>query len=93
MARISLSESAGLYMQMATGLSATSLSEGVPTAQSKRERAMEFARQIPRPSLRQQHIDDDYADSRHEAQQQTPLEHFEQQYLIDQRRLASIFHT
>ena len=80
-------------VQMATGRSATSLLQDVPPAQSKRERALDFARQIPRPSVQQQHIDDSYAMDKPEESQQTQLQHLEQQYLADQQRLASILQS
>ena len=79
-------------VKMAVGPAAdTSMPQPLTAFQSKRDRALEFARSIPRPLVQQHAAVVHFADSRADEQSQNTLHHLEQQYLSDQQRVAAAF--
>lgn len=77
-------------MQMATESQAAYSKHESPGAQSKRERALDFARHISKPAVRRQ-LQEDRLCEPHQLQQQTQLQQLEQQYMANQQQVAAMF--
>ncbi|KAK9849001.1 hypothetical protein WJX84_005072 [Apatococcus fuscideae] len=76
--------------QMATESHKACPKHEFPRAQSKRDRALDFARQVSKPAVRQHPLELGLHDAA-EREQQTPLQHLEQHYLANQQQVAAVF--